>query len=505
MRTRAISRCRLPAQVTGVGPFTFEMLSPPLNGQLTNITSDGLTTFTPDPTYCSMFNYYDGFYYTVYDKYGQFADGAVTLNVVCPDPPTADSQNFETPAQTPLEQHLIVNSTAQLFFDISLYPSHGTVDGVDDKRVSLYTPDFDWCSLQDALDNWGFDVTDLFGQFTFALVFIKVTCPAAPKPLDQVIKMPAQLGLVINITLLIPTGATPFYIETSIDPMNAFLGPILTNDSDPRVATTTFTPFDGFCNYEDVADPFNWIVYDPFGQAGEATCAVILRCPEAPTARDQTVQLNVGEKEKFIKLQVTGSPPLDYLIYAPPGNGQLTKPTIDNTVIYTPNWNFCSVEGFLDTVFYMVSDAFGAAADGSLAINVLCPSPPTADDAYYAITVNTPSLEIKPVYGPPGGNLTVSVSDPPGFGTVVYDKARDVFTYTPTNGRCPAGKTDDFVFAVDDIYGQQTAFGTVTIECLRTRRRGRLLLEGWGRMLALPGRAGGRGGDAVRAASLSFR
>jgi hypothetical protein len=480
------------------------MLSPPLNGQLTNITSEGLTTFTPDPTYCSMFDYYDGFYYTVYDKYGQFVDGAVTLNVVCPDPPTADSQNFETPAQTSLEQHLQVNSTAELFFDISLYPSHGTVDGVDERRVSLYTPDFDWCSLQDALDNWGFDVNDQFGQFTFALVFIKVTCPAPPKPQDQVIKMAAQQGLVINVTLTIASGATPYYIETSIDPMNAFLGPILVDDKDPRIATTTFTPFDGFCNYEDVADPFNWIVYDPFQQAGEATCSVILRCPEAPTARDQSVQLAVGEKERLIRLQVTGAPPLDYLIYAPPGNGKLTKPTIDNTVIYTPDADFCSVEGFLDMVFYMVSDAFGAAADGSLSINVLCPPPPTADDAYFAITVNTPVLEVKPVFGPAGSNLTVKVSDPPGFGTVVYDPVRVIFTYTPTNGRCPPGKTDDFVFSVDDVYGQETAFGVVTIECLRVRRRGRMLLEQPMHMLALPASVGGDGGGAADAAGFSI-
>ncbi|KAF6256145.1 hypothetical protein COO60DRAFT_144935 [Scenedesmus sp. NREL 46B-D3] len=491
--------------VVGSGPFVFEMLSPPLNGQLTNITSDSLTTFTPDFTYCSMFDYYDGFYYTVYDKYGQFADAAVTINVVCPDPPTAESQNFETPAQTPLEQRLQVNSTAELFFDISLYPSYGSVDGVDERRVSVYTPDYDWCSFQDALDNWGFDVTDLFGQYTFALVFIKVTCPPPPKPQDQVIRLPAQLGLVINVTLNIVSGAAPFYIETSIDPMNGYLGPIMVNDSNPLVATTTFTPYDGFCNYEDVADPFNWIVYDPFGQAGEATCSVILRCPDPPTARDQSVQLAVGETERLIKLQVTGAPPLDYLIYAPPGNGKLTRPTIDNTVVYTPNWDFCSVEGFLDTVYYMVSDAFGATADGSMSINVLCPSPPTADDSYFAMNANTPVLEIKPGYGPAGGNLTLKVASQPDLGAVMYDAARNMFTYAPTNGGCSPGKTDDFVFAVDDAYGQQTAYGIVTIECLRARRRGRLLMEAPRRMLALAGRRVRRGvGGGANAVGFSI-
>lgn len=306
-------------QIIGTGPFTFDLIGPPLNGALTNITDPGLTTYTPDYGYCSMFDYYDGFYYTVYDKYGQFMDGAVTLNVICPDPPYAETQTFETPAQVPLDQHLIVNSTAPLFFDISLYPSHGSVDGILENGTSLYTPDYDFCSLQEALDNWGYDVQDLYGQYTFALVFIKVTCPPAPKPLDQSIKMQAVKGLVINVTLNIAVGTGPFDIQSSIDPMNAYIGPIIPDPNNEMRAYTTYTAFDGYCNFEDISDPFNWLVTDPFGQFGEATCNVILRCPDPPTARDQTVQLAPGEKSKLIQLSVTGSPPLDYLIYAPPG------------------------------------------------------------------------------------------------------------------------------------------------------------------------------------------
>lgn len=92
-----------------------------------------------------MYDFPDSFYYTVYDPFGQFSDGSVSINVLCPDPPLAETQNFETPAQIPLLQQLVVVSSAPLTFDITLFPQYGILDTVDALGQCLYTPDFDFC------------------------------------------------------------------------------------------------------------------------------------------------------------------------------------------------------------------------------------------------------------------------------------------------------------------------------------------------------------------------
>jgi len=68
-------------------------------------------------------------------------------------------------------------------------------------------------SQQDTLDNWGFDVIDLYGQSSFALVFIKVVCPPAPQPKDTTVKLVGQGNLKINLSLPIAGGTQPFYLE----------------------------------------------------------------------------------------------------------------------------------------------------------------------------------------------------------------------------------------------------------------------------------------------------
>lgn len=115
----------------------------------------------------------------------------------------------------------------------------------------------------------------------------------------------------------------------------------------------------------------------------------------------------------------------------------------------------------------MVSDAFGATADAGLYITVLCPSPPSAADAYYSMTVVMPYLDIQPVIGPAGYNLTIGLPDPPAFATATYNSVTQTFRYTPNGGACPAGKTDSFTYSVDDVYGQDTAYGVITVECLK--------------------------------------
>ncbi|KAF8061370.1 mannose-1-phosphate guanylyltransferase 2 [Scenedesmus sp. PABB004] len=451
--------------VMGSGPFTFDIIGPPLNGNITGIDGAGLTSYTPETTYCSLFDFYDGFYYTVYDKYGQFMDGAVTLNVVCPAAPTAESQSFETPAQTAQEQVLSVVSTAPLSFEVSLYPSWGVVDGPSAAGVASYTPDFDFCSQQDNLDNWGYDVTDLYGQYAFALVFVKVLCPAAPTPMDSIVRSPAAARAPLNISLSIPRGTQPYQIETSIDPMNGFLTTIELDAADPRIARTVFTPYEGYCSSDDSPDPFNWIVYDPFGQFGEATCSVFLTCPDPPTAKEQTVTLAAGERNRTIKLQVTGAPPLDFMFYAPPNEGDLSDVSANYSVVYTPHEGFCSIDGATDSAFFMVSDAFGAYADGSLTITVLCPPPPSADDVTAVLRPGAASVEITPTLRPAGANLTVAIDGKPEFGVAAWQPSRGLFVYTPNGGSCTAGKSDTFIFSVDDLYGQATALATATVDC----------------------------------------
>lgn len=412
-----------------------------------------------------MFDYPDGFYYTVYDIYGQYADASVTIMVFCPDPPTAESQNFETPAQTPLMQQLVVNSSAPLIFDISQFPSYGIVDTIEPSGKCLYTPDYDFCSLSDVLDNWGFDVQDIYGQGAFALVFIKVLCPPSPKPRDTTVRTVGRANQVLNLTLPIDAGTQPFYIEVSQDPLNGYLGPFDV-DERGRNALTTFTPVDGYCNVEDVPDPFNWMVFDPFGQFGEATCAVFIRCPDAPTARDQNVFMEAGGS-RLVRLQVTGSPPLDYLVYSPPGNGNISAVFPNNSVLYTPNADFCSINGFTDTMFYTVSDVFGQTADGSLIITVNCPPEPIADDVYASMTTAQPSISIRPAIKPPNGKYSVTVNDKPVFGTATWQASDGTFLYEPRNGTCRANTNDQFVYAVDDVYGQPTAYGNVFIACVK--------------------------------------
>jgi hypothetical protein len=92
---------------------------------------------------------------------------------------------------------------------------------------------------------------------------------------------------------------------------------------------------------QDVPDPFNWVVYDPFNQFGEATCTTFVKCPKAPTAQDQFVTMPAGTS-RMIRMQVTGAPPLDWLVYSPPGSGNISEIYPNNSVVYSPNFDFCS-------------------------------------------------------------------------------------------------------------------------------------------------------------------
>jgi hypothetical protein len=97
------------------------------------------------------------------------------------------------------------------------------------------------CSQQDLLDNWGFDVEDIYGQYTFGLVFIKVLCPPPPKPKDTVFKYVAQYGAVYNLTLPVEGGLQPFDSWVSQDPLNGFVGS-LDLDASGRFMATTVSP-----------------------------------------------------------------------------------------------------------------------------------------------------------------------------------------------------------------------------------------------------------------------
>jgi hypothetical protein len=92
-----------------------------------------------------MYDFPDSFYYTVYDPFGQFSDGSVSINVLCPAPPLAETQTFETPAQVHLLQQLVVVSSAPLTFDVTLQPQHGSLQDVDALGQCVYVPDYDFC------------------------------------------------------------------------------------------------------------------------------------------------------------------------------------------------------------------------------------------------------------------------------------------------------------------------------------------------------------------------
>eukprot|EP00775_Hariotina_reticulata_P009164 gene9164-9331_t len=504
----------------GVRPYKFNITVFPLGGVITQIIPtpyDVTFSYQPYPNYCSIDGFADYFEFQVSERYGTVAVGAIEVTVNCPpppivapellfnmspggtldidlqvegtppfrfdligpplngnltnitdsgkNPPYAETQTFETPAQVPLLQQLIVISSAPLFFDISLFPQYGIIDSVDELGQSLYTPDFDFCSQQDTLDNWGFDVTDLYGQSTFALVFIKVVCPPAPQPKDTVVRLVGKANLIINLTLPIVGGTQPFYLEVSSDPLNAFLGG-LDMAPDGKNAMTTFQPVDGYCNVEDnVPDPFNWVVYDPFSQFGEATCTTYVKCPEAPTAKDQFVTMNAGTS-RLIRLQVTGQPPLEWLVYSPPASGELSEIYPNNTVVYTPFPDFCSINDEPDFMFFTVADTFTQSADGSVTITVTCPPEPQADDSEANILTSELFVNIKPVVKPVNGKYVFDIDEDPASAKVEWDDKLKVFVYTIKNPPCKLGSTDSFTFSVTDIFGQSTSYGQITVFCV---------------------------------------
>eukprot|EP00775_Hariotina_reticulata_P010164 gene10164-10324_t len=319
-------------------------------------------------------------------------------------------------------------------------------------------------SVQETLDNWGFDVEDIYGQSSFGLVFIEVLCPDPPKPVDAVVRVTAQYNLTVYLTLAIEGGLPPFDVEVSVDPLNGYIGPF---DIDPlgQYVNTTYTPVEGYCNLDPtVPDPWNWVVYDPFGQYGEGICTMYIMCPDPPTARDQIININAGEA-RLIRLQVTGSPPLDWFFYSPPLGGKLSDVYPNYTVLYTPDTNFCSLDGFPDTSYFTVSDPFAQYADGSLTINVICPPEPVAFDSGATISTNQSSINIRPVVSPSGGDYIFDIEAPPSAGTAIWDSSTGTFVYTLRTVPCSVGSTDQFSYVVEDIYGQPPSYAIVTVTC----------------------------------------
>jgi hypothetical protein len=190
-----------------------------------------------------------------------------------------------------------------------------------------------------------------------------------------------------------------------------------------------------------------------------------------------TISANVTS---WFQVRATGSPPLEFDFYSPPAFGNITLPDpIDLNMSYTPDNGYCNLEGVPEYVQYSVADVYGQAGEATITVDVVCPASPQAQDVDARIFVGQASVEVRPIVTPPEPYptyYTLTVTSQPKMGTVVFDKDRVMFTYTPFNGSCVRNKVDQFQYRVFDPYTQGPSFGNVLIDCMPVLRR-RALLE----------------------------
>ncbi|AWI24425.1 hypothetical protein HYN49_00135 [Flavobacterium pallidum] len=492
------------------GPIV--IASNPANGAVavddngTATQSDDTVVYTPNANFCGT----DSFTYTIADADGQTSTATVTINVTCDgnDLPIANDDSAVTPEDTPVIVNVLANDTFGPdgpnvgTIVVASQPVNGTAtlnvngtpsDPTDD--TIIYTPNANYCTAGGTPDSFTYMITDADGDTDIATVTVTVTCDTndLPVALDDAATTNEDTPVVIAVLTndnFGPDGASSTTIVVATQPAN---GTATMNDggtpNDPTDDTITYIPNADYCNTAGTPDSFTYTIADANGDTATATVTINVTCdgndvPDAiddaaSTLEDTAVTIDVLTNDTF---GPDGPNTGSIIVMTQPANGTAvvdmngtpTDPT-DDTIVYTPNANYCNENIAPDSFTYLIADADGDTDIAMVTVTVTCDNtelPVALDDA---ATTNEDTPVVIAVltnddFGPDGpSNTPIVVATQPANGTATVndggtpnDPTDDTITYTPNANYCGA---DSFTYTIADANGD-TATATVTVDVI---------------------------------------
>ncbi|MEV4345600.1 Ig-like domain-containing protein [Actinoplanes sp. NPDC049596] len=418
-------------------PLTVTVDVAPGHGTV-GVGADGKVTYKPAAGYRGG----DSFHYTITDGQGGTAGATVTLGVVN-TAPTALDDAIATDTDTVVTVHPLDNDSDEngdkIQLDAVTAPAHGTaVLGADGTIAYTPAPGFQ------GTDTFTYSITDAFGKTASALVTVTVRNAAPIAVDDQFVVHP---GATTTLDLL----------ANDVDP-NTGQKLSVSSVTQPAKGVVTITA-DGKVTYRPNAmtsgtDTFTYVLTDDLGKTD--TARVTLTIDAAPVAVADTATTVSG---KAVDIAVTGndtdpnSSALTLVSAGAPAHGTAT--VVDGKIRYTPAAGWIGT----DTFTYVIKDAAGSTATGTVTVTVGNAAPVATGDAAAVLTGHHVDVDVlaNDTDVNPGQKLTVTAAGTPAHGaaTIVDGRIR----YTPAAGY--TGK-DTFTYTISDGQGG-TAQATVTI------------------------------------------
>ncbi|WP_052380483.1 Ig-like domain-containing protein [Paenibacillus camerounensis] len=431
------SNVLVAGQITAVDPdgnaLTFTLLSPPVNGTVI-VNPDGTFTYTPNLNFIGT----DSFTVLVTDSTGATSTGTTTINVVNL-PPVAAGTSVTTNENVPVSGAVTATDPDgnPLTFTVGMPPANGNAV-VNPDGSFTYTPNPGFAGS----DVFAVLVSDGFGGTAMASVIVTVlNLPPVAQDLS--------IGGFPNT----PVSGQVIASDPSGDPLtytiNSFpiSGTVVLNPN----GSFTYTPFFGFTG----VDSFTVQVTDSNGASTVAT--VMITIPLLPPVITDVAYDTLADVP--VSGQITAVDPegtlITFTLATPPATGTVVV-NPDGTFTYTPRMGYVGVDSFTVTA----TDIYGAAATGTVTIQVIA-VPPVAPDIALTTPLSTQVSGRATATDPDSTMLLYTLYTPgPANGIAVVNQD-GTFTYTPNAGFIGV---DTFPIIVTDTFGlNDIAVVTVTV------------------------------------------
>ena len=439
------------AEDTELDSLTYTVTGAPTHGTVTMAAATGFFIYKP----ATDFHGIDEFRVTVNDGHGGTTYSTVTIEVYAVnDAPTADDQHFATVEDTPLSGMILASDVDGDALDFSVYtpPAHGTVTLDSANGSFVYTPAADFHGS----DQFTVYLHDQNGGATPATVYIDVA-PVNDAPVAHADGIRVMEG---GTASTLSDGTTSLLANDTDADGNALTAVLVQG---PYNGTVTLNA-DGTFVYvhngsEDFGDTFTYTVNDGTTNGNVETVWInVVPVNDVPVAVDDHLTVENGGTQTFLdgwrSSVVQNDVDPDFMAWlraslvTGPAHGTLTF-NQDGSFVYVHDGSATTSDSFT----YRANDGTAESnlATVTITIEPLNLGPVATTD--YATTTDGMPVDIDILandYDPDGDPLSIIAFDQIYAGSLSFDPATQIATFTPTPGFVGIAS---FSYFLDDNHG----------------------------------------------------
>ncbi|WP_175402842.1 Ig-like domain-containing protein [Mangrovivirga cuniculi] len=447
----------------------------PQNGTVSNTSTDGGFTYTPNPGFSGIEN----LEIAITDNNGGISFGLISILVI-PDQnlnPVAVPDVFTTPEGTPLtvtapghlENDLEPDGDQIEWISYTL-PSNGTMSNTTSEGGFIYTPNPGFSGIE----SFEIAISDGNGGIDFGLISILVIPDQNRNPisLPDVFTTPEGTPLTVSAP-----GHLVNDFDRDGDEIEWISYTLPSNGSMSNTSSDggfTYTPNPGFSGIESL----EIAITDGNGGVSFGLIQIMvvsdqnrdpIAVPDSFTTPENTALVVSAPGHLSNDFDRDGDL-IEWISYTLPSNGSMSNTTSEGGFTYTPNPGFTGIE----SIEYAITDGNGGIAFGLLNITVT-PSggtDPVAVADVFTTPENTPLIVAAPGhlandYDPNGDPITWISYSFPENGTMSNTTSDGGFTYTPNPG---FSGIESFEYAISDGNGG-IDFGLIAILVIPDQNR----------------------------------